>query len=279
MVVDAHQHFWILHKFTTAFPEANQGPIFRDFLPEHLAPAAWEAGVDGTIAVQAAPTLEESEWLLHLTAANPLVLGVVGWVNLDQPPPAFDRDLAQLAAHPKLVGIRPMLQDLRADDFILRPQVVGNLHTLADQGLRLDLLIYERHIPAVVRALAQVPHLWSIVDHAAKPPISAGGFQPWARRLAELARNRSVWCKISGLPTEADPHHWTADTLQPYVDHAAKVFGSERLVIGSDWPVCLQAGSYAQVLDVARAALNSALGGAAQEALWGSNALAFYNIK
>lgn len=279
MVVDAHQHFWTLHKFTTAFPDATQRPIFRDFLPEHLEPLAIEAGVDGTITVQAAPTLEESEWLLHLTADNPLILGVVGWANLDQPEPTFDRDLARLAAYPKLVGLRPMLQDLSADDFIMRPRVIANLNTLADHGLRLDLLIYDRHVPAVIRALDHVPHLLSVVDHAAKPPIQSGGFEPWASRLAELARHSGVWCKISGLVTEADHTQWTAGTLQPYVDHAAQVFGSERLLAGSDWPVCLQAGSYTQVLDVARAVLESALGGAAQEAVWGANALAFYHLE
>ena len=278
MTIDAHQHFWVLNRFTPNFPKPEHGAIYRSFLPEDLEPVLAAAGVEGTVVVQAAPALEETEWLLNVTASRPWVRGVVGWVDLDQPPGALRRDLNRLVRFPKLVGVRPMLQDLPDLDWILRPQVVHNLRQLADHQLTLDLLIYDRHIPAVLRALPQVPALCAVVDHAAKPEIRTGAWEPWASRVARLATLPQVSCKVSGLVTEANPDRWGPLDLTPYIRHVVSAFGPGRVMFGSDRPVCLEVTSYQRVYDTVREWAGTALSHAERESLFGLNAARFYHL-
>jgi L-fuconolactonase len=279
VVVDAHQHFWVLNQFTRAFPLPQHAAIYRDFLPEHLTAELDRSGVDGTVLVQAAPSLLESEWLLELAQAQPRVWGVVGWVDLDQPSEHFTRDLARLESFPKFRGIRPMLQDLPDVGWILRPAVLDNLKLLAARGHRLDLLIYHHHIPAVLRALEQVPNLPAIVDHLAKPPMAPAADALWRTRLQALAAMPNVWCKVSGLATEAGPGRWHPSHLLPYVQHAASVFGPERLVFGSDWPVCLGTASYAEVYEVMQHTLGAAVAPEDMGGVLGAHAVHFYGLE
>ena len=276
--VDSHHHFWTIRRHDYGFLRPERAVWWRDYLPADLAPHLARHEIAGTVVVQAAPTVAETEWLLDLVADVAFVWGVVGWLDLTVPPEQLRRALGRLRQHPKFVGVRPMLQDLDDDAWICRPEVLRNLKVLADEKIPFDLLVYPRHLPHVLKALAAVPHLHAVLDHLGKPPIAARAFEPWATDVARLAAFPDVWCKISGMVTEADwPHAQVADIV-PYVRHVVDVFGPQRLMFGSDWPVCLEAASYDEVVTLAELTLSAAVGTEERAAIFGANACRFYEL-
>ena len=275
-VVDAHQHFWRIDRGDYAWMGPHVAPLLRDFMPADLAPLMGRSGVGRTVLVQAAETDAETDFLLDLADATPFVAGVVGWADLDDP--GFARRLAALRGRPKLVGLRPMLQDMADDAFILRPRVLESLARIAESGLAFDVLGFTRHLGHAVEALRRVPGLRAVIDHGAKPEIAARRLDPWRERVAALAALPEVHCKLSGLVTEADLAAWRLDDLRPYVDHLVACFGPGRLMWGSDWPVCTLAASYGEVANAARALLAAHLGPAGTDLVFGANAARFYRL-
>ena len=270
MIIDAHQHFWKIDRGDYGWMDGAGPTLRRDYLPGDLEPTLRRFGVSATVLVQAAPTTEETDFLLDLAEQHDFIAGVVGWVDLESE--TFRDDLARLMARPKFVGIRPMLQDLDDDRWILRPRVLAALEHLAAVDLALDILIFPRHLPYVVEALSGLHGLRAVLDHMGKPPVASGVMEPWRGGIAALAKMPNVHCKVSGLITEADHASWTVADMRPYVDHVVAEFGTERLMWGSDWPVCRLAGEYDDWL----AAVRLMLPGNAQ--LFGANAARFYRL-
>ncbi len=275
--IDAHQHFWRIDRGDYGWMRAHVAPLLRDFMPADLAPLMARTGVGRTILVQAAETDAETDFLLEVAESTSWVAGVVGWADLDGS--GFPDRLAVLRARPRLVGLRPMLQDLADDAFVLRPRVLDHLGLLADSGLAFDVLALTRHLPHVVEALRQVPNLRAVVDHGAKPEIAARRLDPWRERMAALAALPGVHCKLSGLVTEADASAWRLDDLRPSVDHLVACFGPDRLMWGSDWPVCTLAASYGEVSNAARALLARHFGPAEMDLVFRGNAERFYRLE
>jgi L-fuconolactonase len=230
--------------------------------------------IDGTVLVQAAPTVAETEYLLRLADAAPFVKGVVGWVDF-----AGESALSvieRLAENPKLKGFRPMIQDIADDDWMLRPAQRFGFDALAERGLAFDALVKPRHLKNLLRLAERHPRLRIAVDHGAKPAIRDGAFGDWARDIAGLAANTEALCKLSGLATEAGPN-WSARDLRPYVEHLLDIFGPSRLMFGSDWPVVLLAATYDRWLETAEA-LTAAFDPAARAAIFGGTAARFYRL-
>jgi L-fuconolactonase len=278
--VDAHHHLWDPGRRAYPWMDESVAAIRRPFGVEDLDAAAGPQGFEATVAVQAVSSVEETEELLAAAAASDRVAGVVGWVDLAGPEVAAT--LAALRARPGgqgLVGVRHQVHDEPDPDWLLRDQVVDGLAAVAAAGLVYDLLVRERELPAA-RAVAQrLPELTLVVDHLAKPRIREAAMDPWAGELAALARHPNVACKVSGLVTEADWDAWTPTQLVPYVRHAVDVFGPERLLFGSDWPVCLLAAGYGQVVAATAEALERAgLGPAERDLVLGANARRLYRL-
>ncbi|WP_372424300.1 amidohydrolase family protein [Salinarimonas chemoclinalis] len=274
MIVDAHHHSWRTARGDYHWMAGAPDVLRRDYLPEDLEPHLRRFGVTRTILVQAAQTREETDFLLGLAARTPFVGGVVGWLDLESVD--FAEQLAACREDPKLVGLRPMLQDLEDDAWILRPAVLRSLEVLAASGLVLDILTFPRHLPHVARALGAVPGLRAVVDHLSKPPIASGRLDPWRDDIARIAAFETVSCKVSGLVTEARQPGWTVADLAPFVHHAAACFGPDRLIFGSDWPVCRVAGEYGEVLAATMLALPDGLRG--DRRVLGENACRIYGI-
>ena len=247
--IDAHQHFWQLGQprpFDYAWLDAPPlAPIRRSYLPDDLAPQLAAAGVDRTIFVQTQHHLEENRWALELAERHPFIAGVVGWIDLASE--ACEEQLLEFKSHPKFVGARHVTQDEPDDDFIVRPNVLRGLKTLERHAVPFDLLFYVKHLHHAPALAAALPSLPMVIDHLSKPPIKLGRLDDWLPHFRAAARFPNIYCKLSGMITEADWRAWKADDLKPYVAAALECFGPERLMFGSDWPVCELAGSYAQV--------------------------------
>ena len=275
MRIDAHQHFWRPSRgdYGWLTPQAHPA-IARKFLAQDLAPLLEDAGVQRTILVQAAPTIAETEYLLTLAAETPFVAGVVGWVDLEAENAA--QHIAAFSQQSGLVGLRPMLQDLDDDAWILRPAVGKSLDEMEAAGLTFDALVTPRHLPHLTRCLAARPGLKVVVDHGAKPDIAGGALDPWAAQIRAIAANTGACCKLSGLVTEAGGK-WTEETLKPYVDVLLEAFGPARLMWGSDWPVVNEAGGYA-AWHSAAVALSEGCSQDERDLIFGATAQAFYGI-
>lgn len=276
MKIDAHQHFWKVSRGDYGWMSPASAVLYRDYLPADLLAAMRQVGVERTIVVQAAPTLDETMFLLELAEAHDWIAGVVGWLDFESPD--FARALATLLDFPKLVGLRPMLQDLDDDAYIVRPQVLDNLRRVADTRLVFEYLTFTRHLDHVATSLREVPGLKAVIDHLSKPPIASGELSPWAEKIAAVAAFPNVSCKVSGMVTEADHAAWQAADLAPYVAHVLDVFGPERLIWGSDWPVALLAADYRRVHDTAMALLAPRATAAELDAIFGGNAQALYGF-
>jgi L-fuconolactonase len=274
MAVDAHVHFWRIGRNDCAWPPPGLAAIHRDFLPEDWQREADAARIDAAIAVQSQPSERDTGWLLELARDDARIAGVVGWVDLAATG-AADR-IAALASHPKLRGLRPMLQDLPDDDWILRSALTSAIEAMIAHGLCFDALIRPRHLPQLLRFAGRHPALRIAIDHAAKPDIAHGELDPWRARIAALAELPNVSCKLSGLTTEAGDA-WRSDDLRPYVEHLLATFGPQRLLWGSDWPVVKLAADYSGWFNLADNL--AGLAGDERAALFGGNAIRVYGIQ
>lgn len=275
MIIDAHQHFWSLARGDYDWLTPDLATLYSDFLPADLAPLLSDNRIDGTVAVQAAATIAETEYLLALADANPWIRGVVGWVDFE----AYDAvaQIERLARHHRLVGLRPMLQDIARNDWILDTARVAPLAAMIDAGLVFDALIRSAHLASIDTLAARYPLLTIVIDHAAKPMIGdPTRFDHWRAGIAALGRHANVHCKLSGLMTEAPPNADRA-MLQPYVDALIASFGPRRLLWGSDWPVVLMAGDYARWLAITGDLL-AALDCASIAEIRGGNACRIYKL-
>jgi len=272
MKLDAHQHFW---RYDAAqYPWIPKGsPLHRDWLPPDLAPLLAATGLDGCIAVQARQTLDESRWLLTLAEHHAVIKAVVGWVDLRSPKVADD--LAELARHPRFAGVRYVVQDEPDNDFLRGADFLRGIALLRPHKLTYDLLIHPRQLPAAIGLAKRFPEQPFVLDHLAKPPIKAGTLSPWREQVRELAQSPNVLCKVSGMVTEADAKAWKAADFRPYLDGVFEAFGEDRLMYGSDWPVCLLAADYAQVFALVRDYITP-LPAAARAKVLGGNAARFY---
>ncbi len=274
-VIDSHHHFWRYNAQDFGWIDEPMQAIRRDFLPHDLASAIQEAGVDGVVSVQARQSLEETRWLLELAAQNSFIRGVVGWVPLVDPQvPAI---LEKLAAQKKLRAVRHVLQREPDDRFMLREDFNRGIAALHPLGLAYDILIFERHLPLAIEFVDRHPQQVFVLDHIAKPRIKDNVFEPWRKNIRELARRPHVYCKLSGLVTEADYTQWTEAQLRPYVETVLETFGPKRLLFGSDWPVCLVACGYARWLGLVRQWVEK-LSPAEQSGILGGNATAAYRL-
>ncbi|MCA9211447.1 MAG: amidohydrolase family protein [Planctomycetales bacterium] len=275
-MIDAHQHFWKLGQFDYGWLETEaHTPIRRDFLPADLEPLLDEAGIAKSVIVQTQHDLGENDWALQLADGNDRIAGVVGWVDL-----ASDDCESQIESYKdrdKFVGIRHITQDEPDDDFIIRPDVIRGLRVLEKYNVPFDLLFYVKHLHHA-RQLAEIlPKLPMVIDHISKPEIKAGNIDNWKGNLQAAAKFPNVYCKLSGMITEADWQNWTPQDLKPYVDIALEAFGPSRCMFGSDWPVCTLAGSYQQVYD----ALCEVLGPISDDErsqIFGRTAMSFYGL-
>lgn len=250
MLIDAHHHLWRYNDRDYGWMSNDMIALRQNYLLPELEQVTRASGVTGTIAVQARQTLEETESLLQMAAANPLLQGVVGWVPLIAPNVADDLD--RFAADPRLKGVRHVLHDEQDDFYMLRDDFNRGVSLLASRGLAYDILIFEKHLPQTLTFVDRHPNQIFVVDHVAKPKIRAGELSPWQKNLAELARRENVYCKISGMATEADWTAWTQEQLRPYFDAVLQAFGPSRLMFGSDWPVLTLAGSYQRWVETFR---------------------------
>ncbi len=248
----------------------------RDFLPEDLKPEMERNGFQGCVAVQARQTLEETRWLLELAERAPFILGVVGWVDLRSPRLRFE--LRSLAGQSKLVGVRHIVQSEPDERFLLQPDFLRGIAMLEEFDLAYDILIYPRHLPVAAEFVARFPRQRFVLDHLAKPPIKSGGLDSWARGIRELAAFENVFCKVSGLVTEADWQAWKPENMRPYLEMAFECFGPSRLMVGSDWPVCTVAAPYSRVMDIVKDYLGT-YAAEERDAVLGGNAAKFWRLK
>jgi L-fuconolactonase len=273
-MLDAHQHFWKVDRGDYGWMTPAAGPLLRDFGPDDLAPLLARAGVTRTILVQAAETEAETDYMLDLASRCDFVAGVVGWLDMTRTD--FPERLAAYRSRPKWVGLRPMLQE-HDPAAILDPVFLDSLAHVAREGVPFDILTFPRHLPNLIEALRRAPGLHAVVDHLSKPPIATGAFEPWAGLIATVAEIPNVRCKVSGMVTEAAPG-WALEDFRPYVRHVAACFGPDRLIFGSDWPVCTLAGGYGDVMALARTLLSELYGPEDLHKIFGTNAAAFYRL-
>lgn len=250
MRVDAHQHFWRYDPAAYGWIDDGMQGLRRDFMPGELQEEMAGAGVDACVAVQVRQSLEETRFLLDLAARHPFIAGVVGWVDLEAD--SVEAQLAAAARDPRLVGVRHIVQSEPDDRFLLRPAFCRGVARLARFDLTYDILIYPRHLPVAAEFVARFPDQRFVLDHLAKPEIRAARIDAWAGDLRRLASSANVWCKLSGLVTEADWQRWRPSDIEPYLDVAFDCFGADRLMAGSDWPVCTVAAGYSRTMAVVR---------------------------
>jgi len=248
--VDAHHHLWRYSAEEYGWIDESMAALQRDFLPQDLMREIAAAGIDGTVAVQARQTMEETRWLLKMADACEAIRGVVGWAPIAGED--FPGVMEEFEDRPKLKGLRHGFQGEKDENYILREDFNSGIRTLLGSGLVYEILIYERQLPQAIDFVDEHPEQIFVLDHVAKPLIAAGEMEPWAARMREMGRRENVWCKVSGMVTEADWGSWNAETLRPYLDVAVEAFGVRRLMAGSDWPVCLVACEYGRWFEVLR---------------------------
>jgi L-fuconolactonase len=276
LIIDSHQHFWQVGRFEYPWMTPEVDVLCQDFLPETLAPILRSNGVAQTVLVQASNSIDETRWLLQLADRNPFIGGVVGWVDLlsDE----GGEQLHEFAAHRKFKGVRHLVESEPADDWLAHARVIHGLRELAACGLSYDLLVHTRHLKYAKTAVNECPDLRFVIDHAAKPPIARTEIDEWGRELKSIASAPNVWCKLSGLVTEASWTNWRVEDFIPYVDKVLEYFGPQRMMFGSDWPVCLLAASYEQVVELFQTLLAD-LSEHDRELIFSKNASQFYRIE
>ncbi|MFN8594122.1 MAG: amidohydrolase family protein [Thermomicrobiales bacterium] len=278
-VVDSHHHFWTPDRYDYYWMTGDAlAPIQRPFAPDDLQPELIAAGVDATVLVQTVPSVAETREFMATAAATSFVAGVVGWVDLTDS--ALPDTLAELQARPDattLVGIRHMVHDEADPDWLRRDDVWRGLAAVRDAGLAYDFLVRPRELPAALITARQFPDMRLVIDHLAKPPIASGEIADWTALMATFGELEHVSCKLSGMVTEANWSIWTAADLRPYVETVLDLFGSDRVMYGSDWPVCLLAASYGDVKRALEEALPP-LSPDERAKVFGGNAIRFYEL-
>lgn len=274
MNIDAHQHFWRLARgdYHWMGTSNDLAPIRRDFIPADYHALRNEHDIAATVLVQAAASIEETEYMLGLADGTDWIAKVVGWIDFENG--AHRRHLERLARHPKFAGVRPMIQDIPDPEWMHRPEVQWAYSAIVDLDLTFDALGHPRHLPAFLRLFDRYPTMRIVIDHGMKPAIRDRAFDGWAAKMGEIAQSTTAFCKLSGLVTEAEAH-WPEAALKPYVDHVLDVFGTTRLMWGSDWPVVNLAGGFARW----HAAAHALVPEAARADVFGATAARFYRIK
>ena len=268
-MIDSHQHFWQVGRFDYPWMSSDLGVLYRDYLPADFAPILERNGIEKTVLVQASNSVAETRWLLELADANPFIAGFVGWVDLTQ--------LDELPAHPKFKGVRHLVESEPNDDWLIQPAVLSGLKKLSAHECTYDLLVHTRHLRYVPQVVESCPELQFVIDHMAKPPIARNEIRAWAEAMKPVAAFPDVYCKLSGLVTEANWTSWQLADLRPYVDYALDLFGTDRIMFGSDYPVCLLAASYDSVLESFQELLKD-LSDDDRDKIFSSNAQRFYRL-
>ena len=276
MKIDSHHHFWKYSAEEYPWIGDAMAGLRRDFLPEHLKAEIAAAGIDGVVSVQARQTVGETEWLLSLADGNDFIRGVVGWVPLAEP--GVREVIAKFAANPKFRAVRHVVQEEPDDRFILREDFNRGVAVLKDFGLVYDILIFERQLAPAIEFVDRHPQQVFVLDHIAKPRIGDHAIEPWCANISELARRANVYCKVSGMVTEADWKTWSEEQLRPYFDAVLEAFGPKRLMFGTDWPVCLAASGYSPWVELVRK-FSVRLSAEEQEWLFGKTAVQAYGLK
>jgi len=274
--IDSHQHFWNPARGDYDWMPMDNAILARPYGPADLEPHLIANGIDQTVLVQAAATLEETEYMLGIADASPRVAGVVGWIDFEDPSHAHH--LRRLAKHPKFLGVRPMIQDIPDVDWMLRKDIQWAYEVIVECDLTFDALGFPRHLENFLTLLLRYPDMRVVIDHCMKPQIrthSKDSFSYWASGMSQLAENTAAYCKFSGLVTETDG--WSLEAMRPYADHLLNVFGPERMMWGSDWPVCQLEASYDEWVGAA-GALTAHLPADAQESIFGGTAKRFYRL-
>jgi L-fuconolactonase len=272
--IDAHHHFWQYNKEQHGWINDEMESIRRDFLPANLEPQLVENIIDGVVTVQVDHSTSETNWLLELAAAHTFIKGVVGWVDFKKA--TIEGDLDKLAANKKLKGLRHIVQ-AEPDGFLLQSEFLKGITALSKRGLTYDILVYPHQLPEAIKFVKHFPNQKFVLDHLAKPFIAKHQMQPWKKDITELAKNENVFCKLSGMVTEADWKEWDTEHFTPYVDTVLEAFGANRLLYGSDWPVCLVAASYFEQLDLVESCIDR-LSLTEKQKIMGDNAVQFYNL-
>ena len=276
MRIDAHQHYWKIDRGDYGWITPAMPSLYRDFMPADLAEHLGKHGIEGTIAVQAAPTVEETEYLFALADRTDSIVGVVGWLDLFDP--SHRRHYERFKQHPKFVGFRLMIQEIPEASRTLELAFVEALREYAREDVPVDLLLKSNQLESLNRLLNEAPGLRGVIDHIAKPSIASGEFEPWAEQMKQAASHPNIYCKLSGMVTEADHRSWKPEHFERYIGHVLELFGPHRVLFGSDWPVCLLAAEYDEVVSVLDQAIPRTWGERERAALFGNNARDFYKL-
>ena len=274
-MIDSHQHFWQVGRFDYPWLTRDLGVLYRDYLPDDLAPHLARNGVNKTVLVQASNSVAETRWLLDLAGTNGFIAGVVGWVDLTSDD--VDSQLSELTINPKFKGVRHLVESEPDDAWLIQPSVLAGLKQLSKHTLSYDLLVHTRHLPYVPQVARECPELQLVVDHLAKPPIARSEIKEWAAALKPVAACPNIHCKLSGLVTEASWTSWRTSDLRPFVEHALGLFGVDRMMFGSDYPVCLLAATYDRVLESVQELLKN-LSDTDRDKIFSQNATRFYRL-
>jgi L-fuconolactonase len=279
VIIDTHQHIWNLDLLEYSWLVPEYGTLYRSYEPRELEPQLKATGVDYTVLIQAANSYDDTNYMLRQADTFPWIIGVVGWVPLDNP-----REVAAIldrkyTKHPKFRGVRHLIHEEQDLNWLSRKLVLESLGLLAERGLTFDVVsVLPPHLKHVPKLAEKLPHLNLVIDHLSKPPIKAQGWNPWAKQMAEAAQHPNVYAKLSGLNTAADWNTWSADDLKPYINYVVEQFGADRLMFGSDWPVAMLAGDYQKVKTETEKAI-AHLSKPQSEAIWSKTAIKFYGLK
>lgn len=274
-IIDSHHHFWQIGRFNYEWMSPGDKTLYKDFLPDDFEHVLQANGVAKSVAVQAHQSTAETLWLLDLADKHDFIAGVVGWIDLQNSD--VENQLAELAARAKFKGVRHLVQDEPQADWLTKPEVLCGLNTLSKYDLTYDLLVFTRHLPYAQTVVESLPRQRFVIDHLAKPPIASGEIAEWKNALQKISVFPNVCCKLSGLVTEANHRNWNSEDLRPFVETALELFGAQRLMFGSDYPVSLLAASYEKVLETYQSFLVN-LSEAEQNLVLSQNAFDFYKL-
>lgn len=277
MRIDAHQHYWKLSRRDYRWLTPELPILYRDFMPSDLMEQLHKHGISRTVVVQAAPTVEETVFLLSLCDQHDTLAGVVGWLDFEAD--TFQKMFLALRKTPYFIGVRLMLQDIDATAYVLRPKIIEHLKFLTKHDFPVDLLIKASQLPTIVKLLERIPDLKAVIDHIGKPQITKQEREPWQELISKVATYPNVYCKLSGMATEADFTNWSEVDFNYYINHVINSFGMKRVMFGSDWPVCLLAASYTQVVDILLNNLPHTITNDEMDDIFGHNACRFYKLK